>query len=165
MNTMGFTGDIGREAAALGYALLAGAAMGVYYDLFRILRRIFPFGYAMILAQDLFFWLTAAVGIFFCSIIVYEGQLRILFVMGALAGWGLYGATVGAAVMAVADTVIRAVRWLFSFFERRLLSPLRRRTLSLFTRAKGRITGVLGNMVRFFVKKKKKRSQNRQIAS
>ena len=162
---MGFTGDLGREAAALGYALLAGAALGVYYDAFRILRRIFPFGYAMILAQDLLFWLTGAVGIFFGSIIVYEGQLRFLFAAVALAGWGIYAATVGTAVMAVADGIIRAVKWVISLVKRRLIIPMGRRLSPTIDRVRAGSTVVLGKIAVKFVKKQKKDTQKQQIAS
>ncbi|MBE6760218.1 MAG: hypothetical protein E7554_09085 [Ruminococcaceae bacterium] len=121
---MGFTGNIALEAAALGKALLAGAALGIYYDLFRILRRVFHFGYAMILAQDLFFWITGAVGIFFCSAVVYGGQLRIIFVCAALVGWGIYSATVGAVLMKVFDFVSGIIRRMLICFARKTIKPL-----------------------------------------
>ena len=121
---MDFTGNIALEAAALGKALLAGAALGIYYDLFRILRRVFHFGYAMILGQDLIFWLTGAVGVFFGSVVVYGGQLRILFVLTALAGWGIYAATIGSILMAVVDFVLRLLNRVCGFLFKHAIEPL-----------------------------------------
>jgi len=121
---MGFTGNIRLEAEALGWALLTGAALGVYYDLFRILRRVFPFGYAMIVGQDIFFWLSGAVGVFFGSVVVYQGQLRILFVLAALIGWGIYAATVGALLMTVADGIIGCTKKISRLMYNKLIFPL-----------------------------------------
>ncbi len=112
------------EAAALGWALLTGAAMGVYYDVFRILRRVFSFGYAMILGQDILFWVSSGVGVFFGSMVVYQGQLRILFVVMALTGFAVYISTVGAAVLYAADFVISIIKKLCSLLLTRLLRPV-----------------------------------------
>jgi len=120
---MGFTGNIKLEAEALGWALLTGAALGVYYDLFRIIRRVFPFGYAMILGQDILFWLSGAIGVFFGSIVVYQGQLRILFVCAALVGWGIYAATIGSLVMSIADSIISVIKKLSIIIFRKVLKP------------------------------------------
>lgn len=123
MNSMGITGDLGLEAAVFGQALLTGVALGIYYDLYRILRRVFHFGYAMILGQDIIFWVTGAVGVFFSSVVATGGQLRIFFVMMALAGWGIYAATAGSLLMTVVDVIIRLLRRLYGAAEKRLIQP------------------------------------------
>ena len=135
MNVPGFTGDLGLEAAALGKALLTGAALGLYYDLYRILRRLFHFGYAMILAQDVIFWVSGAVGVFFASVVVSGGQLRIFFVLTALVGWGIYAATVGSLLMMVVDAVVGVLRAIFRTLKKRLLVPV-------FTRIKAASAGL-----------------------
>ena len=43
-------------------ALVAGAVWGVYYDVFRMLRRLIGFSRVSIALQDVFFWLTSVVG-------------------------------------------------------------------------------------------------------
>ena len=45
-------------------ALTAGLFWGVYYDVFRILRRMIHFHRLSVAFQDLFFWITSAVFIF-----------------------------------------------------------------------------------------------------
>lgn len=92
-----------EQTLTVGQALLAGVVMGIYYDLFRIIRRIFVCSYATIIAQDLFFWVTSAVGMFYFCIWCTGGILRVIFVLAALIGWGIYAATVGAALMAVVE--------------------------------------------------------------
>lgn len=124
MSEMSFNSDLGTEAAVFGYALLTGAALGVYYDLYRILRRIFRCGYAMIVAQDILFWVTGAIGVFFSSMIATGGRLRIFYVLTALVGWGIYAATLGRLLMKLVDGVVRVVGGLLSLLNRVLVRPV-----------------------------------------
>ena len=124
MTGIGITGDLALETAFFGQALLTGAALGVYYDLYRILRRLFRFGYAMIIGQDILFWLTGAVGVFFASAVATGGQLRIVFVLAAMAGWGIYAATIGSLLMKVADMVTGLLRKLLSVVNKKTVKPI-----------------------------------------
>ena len=162
---MGFTGNIGLEAAALGKALLVGAALGIYYDLFRILRRVFHFGYAMILGQDLLFWLTSAVGVFFGSVVVYEGQLRILFALAALAGWGIYTATAGALVMTVVDFVLSILRRVCGLIYRHTFLPLSEQLKSAANKTKCNLKARKIKLFADFRKKRGKYAKNRKISA
>lgn len=162
---MGFTGNIGLEAAALGKALLVGVALGIYYDLFRILRRVFHFGYAMILGQDLLFWLTGAVGVFFGSVVVYEGQLRILFVLAVFGGWGIYAATAGTLVITVVDFLLRVLRRVFRFLFRHTIQPL---FAHLKTAASKLNCDLKARKIKLFAdfrKKRRKYAKNKEISA
>ena len=97
-------------ALTLGAMLLAGAAMGVFYDVFRVLRRFFRFGYSIVFAQDVIFFTASAVFVFFCGITLSGGRMRISYVLAALAGWLLYALTAGAAVMFVTDRLLALLR-------------------------------------------------------
>ena len=97
-------------ARVLGEVLLVGAAMGVYYDFFRVLRRVFRFGYTAVLAQDVFFFVTSAIAGFFVCIHISGGRMRAAYVLAMLAGWAVYAFTAGAVVMFVLDRVIEALR-------------------------------------------------------
>lgn len=106
-----------EQSMTVGQALLTGVIMGVYYDLFRIIRRIIPCGYASIVAQDVFFWVTSAVGVFFVCIWCTGGILRIIFVLAVLLGWGTYSATVGMLFVGAFGLVVRGVKMLISDLE------------------------------------------------
>ena len=97
-------------AVILGQMLLAGAAMGVFYDVFRVLRRFFRFGYSAILAQDILFFCVSAVFVFFTGITLSGGRMRLSYALAALAGWLVYALTAGAAVMFVADRCAALIR-------------------------------------------------------
>lgn len=107
-------------ARALGQMLLVGAAMGVYYDFFRVLRRVFRFGYTSVLAQDVFFFVTSAIAGFFVCIHISGGRMRAAYVLAMLAGWAVYAFTAGAVVMFALDRVIGALRTAAKFVSERL---------------------------------------------
>ena len=107
-------------ARVLGQILLVGMAMGVYYDVFRVLRRVLRFSYTAVLAQDVFFFITSALAGFFVCIHLSGGRMRAAYVLAMLAGWAVYAFTVGAVVMFVLDRVIAAVRAAVRLLEKRL---------------------------------------------
>ena len=70
------TVDVAQQARALCQALLLGGAMGVIYDLFRVLRarvRIPLLGPAL----DLLFWLAATLVLFVWSQQAWGGEIRL----------------------------------------------------------------------------------------
>ncbi len=99
----------------LGQAVLTGAVMGVYYDVFRILRRIFRFGYATIAAQDVFFFVTSAFGVFFAGTYFTGGTIRISFVAAVLLGWGIYATTAGALLLLVVGRLVVYIKCLLRY--------------------------------------------------
>lgn len=105
-------------------ALAFGFVLGIFYDLFRILRRVFSFSYATIVAQDILFWLCAAVYSFFVCIVMCGGYFRIYFVLGILAGWGIYFFSVGALLMGIMDIIISGVKKVRIWLHDRILTPL-----------------------------------------
>ena len=93
-------------------AIVAGVLMGVYYDAFRLVRRMVRFDRISVALQDLLFWMTSAVYLFFVCIRLNNGYIRIYFILFALTGWGIYYATVGRFVFVVFDFIIRLIhRW------------------------------------------------------
>ena len=97
--------------ASMLQALAAGLVMGVYYDVFRLLRRIIRFQRFWVAVQDMIFWLSSAIGLFFVCIALNNGFIRIYFILLALGGWGLYYLVAGRCVFAVID-------WIIKFFRR-----------------------------------------------
>ena len=103
-------------------ALAAGIVMGVYYDVFRLLRRIVHFSRISVALQDIVFWLSSAVFIFFVCVRLNNGYIRIYFVIFALAGWGLYFATLGRLIFAFFDVIIKALRCVFENVKNHIIS-------------------------------------------
>ncbi|NBI65813.1 hypothetical protein D1646_03105 [Pseudoflavonifractor sp. 60] len=83
------TVDVVQQSRALCQALLLGGAMGIVYDLLRILRvrvRI-PF---LAPVLDLLFWLAATAALFLWSQEAWGGQVRVYGAVFCLVGGGLY---------------------------------------------------------------------------
>ena len=83
------TVDVVQQSRALCQALLLGGAMGVVYDLFRILRvRIkLPLLGPLL---DLLFWLTATAALFIWSQSAWGGEVRLYGAVFCLVGGSLY---------------------------------------------------------------------------
>ncbi|MCI9170059.1 MAG: hypothetical protein HFF42_03850 [Lawsonibacter sp.] len=81
--------DVAQQGRALCQALLLGGAMGVIYDLFRILRvRVkLPLLGPLL---DLLFWLGATAALFLWSQGAWGGQVRLYGAVFCLVGGALY---------------------------------------------------------------------------
>lgn len=126
------------ETAALGEALLTGAVLGVYYDVFRIIRRIIRCGYATIVGQDIFFWTTSAIFVFFTCIRLNNGVLRVIFVAAALGGWGLYMATLGSLVMLAADFLVKLFRRAAAGIHKTVFVPVKNSAKKWYSQRKSK---------------------------
>lgn len=103
-------------------ALAAGVLMGVYYDVFRLLRRMIHFDRISVALQDIFFWMTSAVYIFFVCIRLNNGYIRIYFILFAMIGWGIYYATAGRLLFLVFDCIIKVFSKILNGIRKFLIS-------------------------------------------
>ena len=83
---------VGQSAAFL-LMLECGLRIGLAYDLLCALRRLFRPGFILSLFMDIAFGAAAAGLIFYSLLRALSGELRLYALMGALAGFLLYGAT------------------------------------------------------------------------
>ena len=81
------------ENRFLLYALFMGIAMTFAYDIFRILRRVWPHNRLMISLEDALFWLVTAIAVFCLMHTQSNGKLRWFAVCGALFGMIVYKKT------------------------------------------------------------------------
>lgn len=108
--------------ASMLQALLAGVAMGIYYDVFRFLRRIFKFDDLSVALQDLLFWITSAVFIFFICLKLNSGFIRIYFVIFTMIGWLCYFMTAGKMIFKIFDGIIKIFNRIFDTIQRKIIS-------------------------------------------
>ncbi|HWP50893.1 MAG TPA: spore cortex biosynthesis protein YabQ [Clostridia bacterium] len=94
-------------------ACLLGAALGVFFDIFRILRRSFGGGTVVVCLQDLFFWLVVGYTTFSFLLRYCDGRLRWFVFCGELIGWVLFRLVLGSWFVAlgsgILDLIIRLV--------------------------------------------------------
>jgi len=92
--------------------LLCGSALGITYDLLRVVRRLYQPGRWTAPAVDVVFWAVAAAtlssGLFFAN----WAELRLYVVIGILIGIGLYLWLASPVVSYLMEVTLRAVGWL-----------------------------------------------------
>ncbi len=129
-------------------AVLSGCAMGLYYDFFRIIRKIFPCGKTSVLIQDIFFWSTSAIVIFYENIILNSGYVRVSFTAVILLSWILYFHSVGKIIMFIVNIAITLIKRLFSIIYRRIISPSGKLIDHFFMLISQKITRILTHMTK-----------------
>lgn len=96
-------------------SILLGIFIGVYFDVFRIIRKVGLTSNILIFAEDLFFVLSASVIIFFFVYIVSEGVYRTFEFLGIGLGIISYRLTVSSYIIRASVVVIYKIRQFFSF--------------------------------------------------
>lgn len=139
-------------------ACLLGAALGMLYDVFRILRIAFPTRPGIVFLEDLLFWIIAALLSFLFLLASSDGVVRVFLLAGELIGGTLYYCTAGRLVMRVARAIIRAVEAVLRFIFRFLVHPVWRLVYAIVSlllrpvRFLGRILKNLYQRVKFGLK-------------
>lgn len=115
-------------------ACLLGAALGVFFDFFRILRRSFGGGTVVVALQDLFYWLIAGYATFSFLLRYCDGRLRWFVFCGELLGWVLFRLTLGGLfvmlgsgalnlIIRLVKAMIKLVIWIIRLLLKVLAAP------------------------------------------
>lgn len=75
---------LAEESAILVYAALLGLELGLVYDLFRIIRRVWTCHTAVLAVMDMMFWGFAAYRTFFIMHTYSNGELRWFAILGTV---------------------------------------------------------------------------------
>ncbi len=108
------------------YACLLGGALGVCYDIFRILRIAFVPGKIAIFIQDILFAAISLLSLFLFCQATTDGSIRFFVLIGATAGFALYYATIGVLIFKTATVIINAIKRLLTFLFRVFVSPFKK---------------------------------------
>lgn len=103
-----------------------GAALGVFYDVFRIVRIAVRTPPAVVLIEDLVFSIVCTAATFLFLIGADKGQLRIFLLIGEAVGFALYYCTVGALMIGAARGIIAVIKKVYMFFWKLLVAPILR---------------------------------------
>ena len=82
-----------------------GFVLGVYYELFRFLRKLFGSRAASVIGQDLLFFTTASCATYLFDLYLTGGMLRWYLFVGIAIGFSVYYATVGRLLFAASSWV------------------------------------------------------------
>ena len=99
------------------WSVLLGAAVGVLYDVFRILRIALPHNGVAVFFEDLLFCMMTCCMLILMIFCANYGIVRWFSVMGCAGGFMLYRETAGKAVIGAAGKIIL-------FFKKYIISPV-----------------------------------------
>jgi len=105
--------------------VLVGAAIGLFYDTFRIFRKIMPHSTIVVQLEDLFFWLVVTGAVFYFMLHRNYGEIRPFTIIGIIVGAALYFATISQWVIKVFVAVINYVIKVFVSVVRIIFTPFR----------------------------------------
>ena len=118
------SGEMTNQTVLLGQAVIVGCAVGIFYDIFRIFRRIFPQRKATIVAQDILFWVVSAIPVFFAAVWFGNGFVRIYFIAAVLVSAWLYCSTIGAFAVSLTARAVNLAKKFFALISRKILKPV-----------------------------------------
>ena len=114
--------SVHEELMLFALSCIAGAVIGVCYDILRALRLAFPHGIWLTAAEDIVFFGLYAVFLSAFASAAARGELRFYYTIGNAAGFLLYFFTVGSVVMRTLRKLISAaetlLRWITAPFRR-----------------------------------------------
>lgn len=102
-----------------------GFLLGLYYDVFRVIRLVMRSGKRWIVVQDLLFFLSSAVITFLFALAVMDGQLRFYLFLGEGIGFAAYYWTIGRLMMRFAGVVTALIVRVWNGFWRLVSLPFR----------------------------------------
>lgn len=107
-------------------SIALGAALGVCYDVFRVLRVAFRHPSWAVLAEDILFALICTASSFLYMLCVDFGRIRFFVLIGEGVGFALYYCTVGVLVLGISKRLIAGIKWLFGWLWRIFVAPILR---------------------------------------
>ena len=105
--------------------VLVGAAIGLFYDVFRILRKTTRHRGIVVQLEDLLFWVIATGLTFYYMLHRNYGEVRLFALAGVAVGILLYFATVSRWVVAVFVAVVNYMKRVVAVAVRVVLVPVR----------------------------------------
>lgn len=128
--------------------VLLGAGLGVFYDVFRIFRKVATHKSWAVQVEDFLFWICATAATFYFMLNRNAGEMRPAYVMGAACGVALYFATVSPMVRKIAVAVINFIKRVVMAAIRIIIFPL------------GLLLGLLWPPTKNFIRKRRQNLRN-----
>jgi len=116
---------IAEQTVGFLWSVAFGALLGLFYDVFRIVRVAVRAPSVVVFFQDVAFWFLAGLCTFIFIFAVNAGELRLFLFLGILAGAVVYYFTLGMLVMAFARAVVSFVKRVLRLIFRVLSFPFR----------------------------------------
>lgn len=106
---------IAMQLYSLVIFVICGIAIGIFFDIFRILRRAFKTPNIITYIEDIIFWIFSGVFFLFILFKFNNGQIRSYVVIGLLIGILLYMLTISKYFIKVSVTIINFVKKIITY--------------------------------------------------
>lgn len=101
---------IAQQGILLLYSMIYGVALGVFYDLFRLLRIMFIPSKVGAFLQDILFCLSSAIITFLYIFTFNQGIIRLYILALILLGWAVYYFTLGSVIYKISKKAVDALK-------------------------------------------------------
>lgn len=115
-----------QQAIILFLSALCGICVGLFYDFFKILRRLSKPSVTVANIQDGIFWIVTATGVFVFLLLVDDGRIRFYQLCSIFAMWLVYEVTLSRFVVWAGLFIIKKLT-LIILFPIRLICKLIKR--------------------------------------
>jgi len=105
------------------YSLAFGAALGLLYDMFRIIRIAFMPGKVILIYEDIIYMIISAISTFAFIFNINSGSLRLFIFIGVILGFIVYYFTLGTLVFKSAKVIIDILKKILTFIFRVVSLP------------------------------------------
>jgi len=105
--------------------VLTGAAIGVLYDFFRLIRKTVPHKPLVVQIEDVLFWVIATIGMFYFLLHRNFGEIRAFALIGALCGAVLYFTTLSRLMLPAATAIVNFLKRVIATAFRMIFMPFR----------------------------------------
>lgn len=113
------------ELSFLLHSFLLGIGMIIFYDIFRILRRLIPHKSVFISIEDMLYWIVCAVLIFLMLYKENDGIIRWFSIAGMTGGMFLYNGTISSCVTTgiawILEKIIKLISWILRMISKPFL--------------------------------------------
>ncbi|NLM13619.1 MAG: spore cortex biosynthesis protein YabQ [Epulopiscium sp.] len=117
--------SISEQAQIFIAAVEAGIIIGIFYDIFRIIRKIIPHPNWVIQLEDLIYWIIVSAFMFFVLFNKNYGEIRGFALLGAFLGNVIYFFTFSIFLMKISDWIIYWIKRIIRTLIRIILMPVK----------------------------------------
>ena len=104
------TADLLGQAITFSLVAAMGFALGIFYDIFRVFRKMLRHNAVFIAIEDVIFWLLATGLLFVLLLWINFGQIRAFVFIAAALGILIYFSTLSKLLMLAAARLINLVK-------------------------------------------------------
>lgn len=114
------------QITTFALAIGVGLALCLLYDLFRILRLLWPPSQLLLFFEDVLYWVLSALVVFCFLLVRCDGSIRFFAVLGLILGWLGCHLTISRWIYRVSARLVKALRAMARWIRRHIFRPIAR---------------------------------------